>query len=144
MYDYEFTPGPTSPDVCSGATLSSADLFNRFFSDNVWDLLVVETNQFAAQSVISSLQPRPWHDVTIPKMKAFIGILITMGILKLLRLELYWTTNSRIRTPGISEIMPKTRFEQLFRFLHLNDSSLQKSVGHPQCCRLFKVRKLLD
>ena len=104
---------------------------------------MVENNRFAAQSVISSLQPRPWHDVTIPEMKAFIGILITMGILKPPRLEVYWTTNPRIRTPGISKIMPKARFEQLFRFLHLNDSSLQKPVGHPQYCRLFKVRKLL-
>ena len=105
---------------------------------------MVETNRFAAQSVISSLQSRPWHDVTIPKMKAFIGVLITMGIFKLPRLELYWSTNPRIRTPGISEIMPKTGFEQLFRFLHLNGSSLQKLVGHTQYCRLFKVRKLLD
>ena len=77
MYDYTFIPGPTSPDVCSGATLSCAHQFNRFFSDKVWDFLVVEINQFAAQSVISSLQPCPWHDVTIPEMKTFIGVLIT-------------------------------------------------------------------
>ena len=36
LYDYEFTPGPTSPDVCSGATLcmtmsSLLDLFHLMF-----------------------------------------------------------------------------------------------------------------
>lgn len=145
VYSYKLDPGPTSPEVCAGANLSAVDLFNRFFTPEVWELLVVETNRKAALCPMSTPHSRHWHDSTVSEMKAFIGILITMGILKLPRLELYWQVKHRtIRSPGVSEIMPRNRFEQLFRFLHLNDSSLQHPVGHPQYCRLFKVRKLLD
>ena len=105
---------------------------------------MAETNRFAANSAHIP-RTRGWYDVTVNEMKAFIGILLTMGILKLPRLELYWTMKYPwIRTPGISNVMSKTRFEQLFRFLHLNDNSLQKPVSHPQHCRLFKVKKMLD
>ena len=50
-------------------------------------------------------------------MKVFIGILIL--IQKLPRLEMYWSTQySVIRTPGIANILPRVRVEQLFRSLH--------------------------
>ena len=81
----------TSLDICSGTTLFCAILLIRFFSDKIWDLLVLETKWFAAQSVISLTYP--WHDVTILEMKAFISVLITMGVLKHTRLVSYWTTN---------------------------------------------------
>ena len=40
MFDYTLTPGPTSSEVTSGANFKAVDLFNRFFTDDVWDLLV--------------------------------------------------------------------------------------------------------
>ena len=44
---YPATPGPTSPAVtAAGSTLpSSLDLFCRFFTHEVWELLVKETNR---------------------------------------------------------------------------------------------------
>ena len=143
-FRYKLNPGPTSTDIFPGASLSAVDLFNRFFTNEVWELLVVETNRYAA---LSSNAPgtRSWHDVVVEEMKAFVGILMAMGIAKLPRLELYWTKkHSWIQTPGISDIMSKTRFEQIFRFLHLCDNSQEKAIGHPEYCRLFKVKKLLD
>ena len=67
-----------------------------FFTDELWDLLVVETNHFAAMKWqnITSPSGRPWHDVTIEEMKAFIGMLMLMGICKLPRLYMYWTTKT--------------------------------------------------
>ena len=68
-----------------------------------------------------------------------------MGIVILPRLELYWTTiHPLIATSGIASVMPLVRFEQLFCFLHLNDSSHQLPVGDPGHDKLFKLRKLLD
>ena len=78
-------------------------------------------------------------------MKAFVGMLIIMGIVVLPRLELYWTTSHPlIATSGIASVMPRVRFERLFCFLHLNDSSHQLPSGNPGHDKLFKVRKLLD
>ena len=40
--------------------------------------------------------------------------------------------------------MPLVRFQQILRFLHLNDSEKQLTVDQPGYDPLFKVRKLLD
>ncbi len=47
-------------------------------------------------------------------------------------------------TPGISNIMPPKKFEQLFRFFHLNDNDKHVPYGQAGHDKLFKVRKLLD
>ena len=145
VFDYSLTPGPTSSEVTSGANLKAVDLFNRFFTDDVWDLLVEETNRYAAFNIGTSPHARPWKEVSKDEMKAFIGLLLTMGILRLPRLEKYWENKCRrTRTPGVSEVMPRVRFEQIFRFFHLSDSTQQNIPGLPNYCRLFKVKKLLD
>ena len=48
---------------------------------------------------------------------------------KLPRLEMCWSTQySLIHTPGMDNIMPRGRFEQFFRCLHLcNSSSVHSS-----------------
>ena len=61
-------------------------------------------------------------------MKVFIGILILIGIQSFL--EMYWSTQYSVicTTPGIANIMPRVRFEQFFRCVHLcNSSSVHSS-----------------
>ena len=67
------------------------DLFCRFFTDEVWDLLVAETNRYAARCRQQNTHPRgrPWTDVTVVDMRAFVGILFHMGICKLPELQMY-------------------------------------------------------
>ena len=103
-----------------------------------------ETNRYANGNTSTAPHARPWYDTTVPEMKAFVGMLIIMGIVVLPRLELYWTTSHPlIAQSGIASVMPRVRFEQLFRFLHLNDNNNQVPIGDPRYDRLFKVRKLL-
>ena len=112
----------------------------------MWELLVTETNKYAAscRRLSSHSSPRPWHDISIEEMKTFIGILILMGVSRLPRLKLYWTTKYPYICPGICNIMSQVRFEQIFRFLHLCDSEQQVAAGQPGHDYLYKVRKLLD
>ena len=82
-----------------------------------WDLLVQETNRYANLVTGSTPNSRPWNGTNVEEMKTFIGIIIYMGIIKLPRLELYWSKQyNAIETPGIARVMPVVRFEQLFRF----------------------------
>ena len=46
--------------------------------------------------------------------------------------------------PGICEIMCLTRFEQVYRFLHLCDSDKEVVAWQPGYDYLFIVRNLLD
>ena len=112
----------------------------------MWDLLVVETNRYAAQSRSSqtSSRPRPWHDVTKEEMKAFVGMLMAMGICRLPRIEDYWCTTHPHMTPQLSKVMSLVRFQQICHYLHLADSSAQVPHGQPGYDPLFKVRKYLD
>ena len=84
---YTQTPGPTSTDVTDEST--PAELFCHFFSDEVWDLMKVETNRYASTYIDSNPSSRAWSDTTVEELKAFVGLLILMGIVRLPRLELY-------------------------------------------------------
>ena len=73
--------------------------------DEVLDLLVTETNQYAQANLSRLPNARAWSDVSIEEMKAFIGVTILMLIIQLPRLEMYWKTNNpMIATSGVSNI----------------------------------------
>ena len=107
-YNYHNTPGPTGSDV------TAIELFSRFFTAEVWDLLVQETNRYASENVSHTPHARPWEDATVLEMKAFVGILILMGVVKLPRLEMYWQVkHPLIATEGISWIISRIRSKQI-------------------------------
>ena len=86
---YTETPGPTSLFTPENTPLQ---LFSRFFTSEVWDLLVVETNRVAVRVCGNTPRAHPWTEVTVQEMKAFCGVLIFMGVCKQPRLDLYWST----------------------------------------------------
>ncbi len=142
VFLYTKTPGPTSPSVTASST--ALDLFTRFFPQEAWELLVEETNRFAATTLSHTPTSRPWRrDTTVEEMKAFVGLLMMMGVVRSARLELYWehTSFPLIETPGIARVMTLLRFEQLFRCFHLANNAPFSQPGHD---KLYKVRSLLD
>jgi hypothetical protein len=62
--------------------------FSIFFSDKFFNNTVVETNRYARRK-ISELQLSPrsiwsrWSDVSVPEMKAFLCLIINMGLMLL-------------------------------------------------------------
>ena len=58
---------------------------------------------------------------------------------------MYWqTTNPLITTSGISNIMSRIRFQQIFWYLHLTDNAHQIPADQPGHDKLYKVRNLLS
>jgi len=107
--------------------MTPLELFSLFYTDEVWDLLVAETNHYAGENFSTSCHARKWKNVTVQQMKAFVGILIMMGILQLPQLEMYWEQDDDILcTPGISALIGRVKFEQILRFLHLANNSHQQ------------------
>ena len=82
---------------------------------------------------------RPWSDMTVEEMKAFLGMLMLMGISRLPRLEMYLSTKHLLINPGLADVFSKVRFKQIFRFIRLTDSDQQVDVGQPGYDVLFKV-----
>ena len=79
---------------------------SQFFTDEFWDLISTETNRYAARLRQQShyTSPRAWHDVSMVEMKAYIDILILIGVCKLPRLRLYWTLIDYLDVPFFSQI----------------------------------------
>lgn len=141
-YKYCAEPGPTTPTLLDTPALEYLQLF---FTDDVWELLVSETNRYAFQIDRTSPTPRHWEEVTIKEMKAFFGLVIIMGIIQLPRLEMFWQLkHPLLRCPCIAEVMTKTRFEQILRFLHLVDNKNVIPIGNEGHDKLFKIRPFLD
>ena len=68
-----------------------------------------------------------------------------MGIIQLPCLDMYWqTTNPLITTNGISNIMSRIWFQQVFQYLHLADNAHQIPADQPGHDKLYKVRNLLS
>ena len=64
---------------------------------------MVETNRYANSFINNNTITCECTDTTVEELKAFVGLLILMGIVRLPRLALYRSTRSPlIRTPGIS------------------------------------------
>ena len=136
------TPGPSQPVHTS---LSASELFTRYFTDEVWQLIVDETNRYAASCRQNlSDHSRPWTPVTVADIKAFIGMVILMGIVKSPQLDLYLSAKHPLICIGFSEVMPRVRFEQIWRYFHLCNEDHAVPRGQPDYDKLFKVRKLLD
>ncbi len=98
----------------------------RYFTPEVWNLIVVETNRYAAQC--RGAQPlthtdsrRPWHNVTIEEMRAYLGVCMIMGITILPRIEMYWSQKHPLLCQPLSQVM----FEQISRYLHICNISEQ-------------------
>ena len=62
---------------------TAADFYCSYFIDEVWVLLVTETNRYAQTNFSDKPSACAWTDVTVEEMKAFIGLLIIMRVVKL-------------------------------------------------------------
>ena len=87
---------------------------------------------------------RPWEEVTREELMAYIGMLFYMGIVRLPQIEMYWSDKHELIRQHISEVMPLVRFQQISRFLHLNDNEREVKAGVTGYDPLYKVRPLLD
>lgn len=92
-------------------TACEEDFFDLLFANDIWELLVQETNTFYQQQKEAdpNKHKRPWAPVTREEMEAFIGIIILMGIVKLSYFKMYWSQDKLIHQESIAS-MSQTKF----------------------------------
>lgn len=119
------------------------DFFVEFVDDNLWDLIVEETNRNACQKLSNSPERLAnFVPVTRAEIKAFIGINIVMGINSLPQLALYWSSDDYFGNQGIKKVMAKNRYEEISCYLYFSDSSVEPARGTPGFDRLYKIRPI--
>ena len=141
---YQLTPGPNLAQDCDFET--PQDYFTSFFSEEVFELIVKETNVYAnlLRDKQQPLAPRSrlanWKDVDVAEMKAFIGLILNMGMIRVPTLQDYWSTDITTHIPFFSQVMSRDRFLQILSCLHL--SHQPPPAGQPMGD--LKIRPLLN
>ncbi|XP_042142983.1 piggyBac transposable element-derived protein 3-like [Ixodes scapularis] len=111
--------------------------FKYFITPEIVDHIVDQTNLYSVQC-----EPNKPVCVTGAELEQFFGTILYMSIVKLPATRLYW--NSHIGQHAISGILSCNRWEELKRFLHVNDNTTFAPIGHPSHDKLHKIRPLLD
>lgn len=123
-------PGPRH---CLANNARPIDYFYLFFTETLLTTFVTMTNLYATRYLEkfpnSSIK---WSPVTLAEIKAFIAVILNMGLNKRPTIDSYWRTKSKSQSlPWFREMFSRNRFEIILRFFHITDSSVLPKPGEP-------------
>jgi hypothetical protein len=108
--------------------LSALDYFKLFWTEELTNFVVEQTNNYSVQKSGVSVNTTP------SEIEQFIGMQMKMGVVNLPSYTHYWS--NELRYPSIADIMPRKRYEKLRRFLHFVDNM---TYDEHTADKLFKV-----
>jgi len=115
----------------------------KFFSDEVLDDIVAETNRYATACI--SKKPDPlWQPITTDELKAFFGLHVLLSVIPMPSYKMAWTTNKLFAHPQFGAVMTRNRFEHILKYFHVADVSNNPPRGQPDHDRLALIRPILD
>ena len=92
-------------------------LFEYFFSDEVIDMLVANTEKYAKVN-----KGKVSFQTSRGEIRLFLAILFTSGYAPLPRRRLYWEPSDDVHNAAVSSSMTRNRFEELMMCLHVADN----------------------
>ena len=128
---------------------SELDFLELYLTDEFYNVIVRDTNRFAAQFIESNPEKEDsryvgsWTDVTKEEIKAFLAIIIMMGIVHKPDVNSYWSLDELLATLSFSTMMTRDRFKLILKCLHFNDNSTYDPQD-PDRDPLHKVRPILN
>ena len=109
----EFT-SETEPAVDAPDDADALFFFHLFWTDQLLDLLVQNSNSYADGVEARLEKPgRTCCPISKREMKAFLGLSILMGVLRFPRLEDYWQTSCHYMKTNLSTVFSETRYKQI-------------------------------
>lgn len=114
------------------------EYFDNYFPHDLVELLVEQTNIYAAQR-----QTLHWSPTFVSEMRAYLSVLILMGLHPFPDVNLYWSTDTFYRNPDISQTFTQKRFKKLTENIHLNDNTKEPARDTPDRDRLYKIRPMI-
>ncbi|CAH1379281.1 unnamed protein product, partial [Tenebrio molitor] len=102
--------------ILSGASM--LDIFENFFSEQVFQKIVDETLRYAAEQ-----KNKPTFSVEIENIKIFIGFLIFSGYNRLPSERDYFSDAEDLGVQLVKDAMSRNRYLEVKSLLHLQDNS---------------------
>lgn len=75
-------------------------------------------------------------------MRAFLAVILNMGLIRKPMIKEYWSTTSSQATPWFNKMFPRNRFESIYSFFHLVDNASLPKVNEPgydPCAKLEPI-----
>ena len=122
-------------------------MFLAFFTPELIDYIVVETNRYASVCLSSThCGDGPVHqwETDSNEVKAYLGLCILMGMNKLPDLYDYWSTGEAFHYTPVASRITRKRFLEIQRYLHFTNNDNIVSRGEPGYDRLAKVRPVIQ
>ncbi|XP_047591131.1 piggyBac transposable element-derived protein 1 isoform X1 [Lutra lutra] len=95
--------------------LNPVELFELFFDDEIFNMIVSETNNYASQKNVNL-------EVTVPEIRCVLGILLLSGFVRRPRRGMYWDISDADQNL-VRYAIRRDRFELIFSYLHFADNS---------------------
>ena len=124
---------------CLPKEATEQSFFERLFSHDLPPLIVRETNGYASRQGATR-----WIDVTVAELSAFIDIHMVLSITYLPSYKLARTSKWPFSLHAIPDLMTRSRFETIERYLHCNDTQHNPARGQPSHDKLCHIRPILD
>jgi Transposase IS4 len=128
--------------------VTELDFFQLFFTDELLQEIVVETNRYAAEKIHKETPLRKqsiwqtWTDVSLEEMKAFFGVTMNMALHDNCSLKEYFSEEWTDKQPFFKSIFSRTRYLQIYWALHINPPPAQPTAG--VSTRGHKVKRVVD
>ncbi|XP_023724803.1 piggyBac transposable element-derived protein 4 isoform X1 [Cryptotermes secundus] len=129
--EYTFTKN-AGPQLNLLPDAEPTDYFNLFFNNELLNNIIGETNRYARDKIAElQLSPRSiwsrWSDVSTPEMKAFLGLIINMGLIPLPDVKDYWSSEWTTQIKFFGDVMSRNRFLQIFWMMHVGNDTTEES-----------------
>jgi hypothetical protein len=137
--------GPIFPPGFDTATAQPCQYFSLFFTDEILDEIVTNTNNYAVWLQRTQNKTDPcWNAIDIDDLKAFIALTIIFAINRLTSYKLYWSPDEFLGNIGVKSVMLRKKYELINKYLHVSDRENEPLRNTPQFDKLYKVRKFLE
>ncbi|UYV81079.1 hypothetical protein LAZ67_19002715 [Cordylochernes scorpioides] len=142
---YRFTPATLSGTL-PAPDAHPSEYFYLFMTPSLLQSIVDQTNIYASQYISanrSTAKPRSrflnWTNTNLDEMKAFLGLILNMGLIKKRRIFEYWNKRNWSQDSPAFFRIPRDIFWLILKFLHLNNNQNDTKVDP-----LFKVSPVLE
>ena len=121
---------------------ASCYLFSTFLFSIVFNRKLAEetnTNASNKRAKDPARHKGAWSCPSLGEMKAFLALVLLMGIIRKPAMKLYWSLSSLLNTPAFSTIMARDRFMQIMRYLYTDTFAMSYSTCTVLCAQLYPV-----
>ena len=139
---------PTGPTFDLGLDAKPIEYFFQLIPESFFETFRDQTHLYAHQREQEkdpnwTVERSKWKSTTVPELKAYIAIIMYMGICDLPNYRLYWS-DGIMNQPFVSNIMIRNRYEDLSSYVHMADRTANPVRGQEGHDVLHKVRPILD